>query len=174
MTEHLRKADDMQKRSQDDDEDKSCRQIGYKWREQHASDCQLCKGVCHQVASKGESRPLPQSAMLLVRIAHAATSASIEFLCGAVSCNRCAIVRRVGASRLTIAARASSANVARGPSASCISFASQRRIIADWSKQESISARARLSCAPPAERNCPIRDAFRNVASSEASPVWWR
>src|SRR5215813_5517484 len=163
----------MQKRSQDDDEDKSCHQIGYKRREQHASDRQLCKGVCHQVASEGESRPLPRSAMLLVRIRHAATSDSIESFRGAVSCNRCAIVRRVGVSRLTIAVRASSANVARGPSASCTSFASQRRTIADRSKQESISARARLSCAPPTARNCPIREAFRNVASSGASPFWW-
>src|SRR6516225_2783266 len=161
----------MQKRSQDNDEDKSCHQIGYKRREQDASDHQLWKGVCHQVASRKESTP--RSTMLLVRIRHAATSASIESFCGVVSCNRCAIVRRVGVSRLTIAARASSANVARGPSASCISFASQRRTIADWSKQESISARARLSCAPPTARNCPIREASRNVASSGASPFWW-
>src|SRR6516165_2034449 len=122
MTEHLRKADDMQKRSQDDDEDKSCRQIGNKRREQHASDRQFCKGVCHQVASEGESRPLPRSAMLLVRIRHAATSASIESFCGAVSRNRCAIARRVVVSLLTIATRAWSASSASGPSATCISF----------------------------------------------------
>src|SRR5215472_10907999 len=100
MTEHLREADDMQKRSQDNDEDKSCRQIGYKRREQHASDRQLCKGVCHQFASEGESTPLLRSTMLLVRIRHLAAFASTESFCGAFSSNRCAIVRRVGVSRL--------------------------------------------------------------------------
>src|SRR6516165_2904025 len=108
MTEHLRKADDMQKRSQDDDEDKSCHQIGYKRREQHASDRQLCKGVCHQVASEGKSTPLPRSTMLLVRIRHAAASASIEAVCEAISRNWWLMLRRAGVSRLTIAARASS------------------------------------------------------------------
>src|SRR6516225_6152649 len=162
----------MQKRPQDNDEDKSCHQIGYKRREQDASDHQLCKGVSHQIASREKSTPLPRSRILLVRIRHAATSASIESFCGAASRNRYAMVRWVAVSRLTIAARASSASGASGLSASCISFASQSRSNADWSKQESISATARLSCAPPTARNCPIREAFRNVASW-ASPFWW-
>src|SRR5262245_52637166 len=163
----------MQKRSQDNDEDKSCHQIGYKRCEQDASDHQLCKGVCHQVASREKSTTPPRSRTLLVRIRQAAASASIESFGGAVSRNRCAVVRKVDVSRLTIAARASSASVANGPWASGISFASQRRTIADWSNPASISARARLSCAPPAARNCPILEASRNVASSGACPFWW-
>src|SRR5215475_2824998 len=135
----------MQKRPQDDDEDKSCCQIGYKRREQHAPDRQLCKGVCHQVASEGESTPLPRSTMLLVRFTHAAASASIEAVCEAISRKWWPMLRRADVSRLTIDARASSASDAAGPSASCISFAWQSRTNADWSKQESISARVRLS-----------------------------
>src|SRR5215475_11691767 len=146
----------MQKRSQDSDDDKSCHQVGYKRRDQNAPDDQLWKGVCHQVASP---TPLPWSTVLLAWTRHAAASALIGSFCAPFSLNSCAIARSLAASRLAIAARASSASAARGPSASRASFASQSRIIADWSKQESISARAPLSRAPPAERNCPIRDA---------------
>src|SRR5215469_8330859 len=160
----------MQKRSQDNDDDESHRQIGYKRRQQDASDSQLWKGVRHQLASRGEATPLLWSTMLLVKTRHAATSASIESFCGTVSRSSRAMARRVDVSRLTIAARALSASGASGPSSSCINFASQRRTVAAWSKQESISARARLSCAPPAARNCPIREAPRNAASSGASP----
>src|SRR6516165_4816783 len=158
----------MQKRSQDNDEDKSCHQIGYKRRQQDALDDQLCKGVCHQIASRGESTPLLRSRMLLVRTRHAATSASIESFCGAISRNLCAMARRVAVSRLTIAARASSASGASGLSVNCISFASQRRSIANWSKQESISASARPSCVPPAARNCWIGESSLNAAASIA------
>src|SRR5215831_14076308 len=70
----------MQKRSQDNDDDKSHHQIGYKRRQQDALDDQLWKGVCHQVASRGNSMPLHRSTMLLVRTRHAATSASIVSL----------------------------------------------------------------------------------------------
>src|SRR5215831_5999197 len=163
----------MQKRSQDNDDDQSHHQIGYKRRQQDALDDQLWKGVCHQVASRGNSMPLHRSTMLLVRTRHAATSASIVSLCRTCSRTLCAMVRSVAASRLTIAARASSASGASGPSMNCINFASQCLSIDDWSKQESIFAKARLSCAPPAARNCSIREASRNVASSGGSPFGW-
>ena len=72
--------------------------------------------------------------------------------------------------RISLDTRASSASDASGPSVNCINLASQSRSIADWSKQETISARARLSCAPPAPRNCSIREASRSATSSAAPP----
>src|SRR6478672_10350996 len=111
----------MQKRSQYDDDDESRHQIRYKWRQQNASNDQLWKRVRHQLASRRDSTPLLRSRMLLVRTRHAATSASIDSFCGVCSRNLCAMVRSVGVSRLTIAARASSASGASGPSENGIS-----------------------------------------------------
>src|SRR6185295_17513152 len=136
----------MQKRSQDDDDGKSHSQIGCKRLQQDAADDEFCKGVGHQAAFREEWSPLLASTISLVRTRHAATSASIESFCGASSRNLVATARWLRASRVTIAARASSASDASGPAANCINFASQSRSVVDWSKQDSISARARLSC----------------------------
>src|SRR5215472_14956788 len=158
MTEHVRKPGEAQDRSADQNDHKSRKRVGDERREKDTANHQFTKGMDHEPFSVGAlaacagaaasiTAPTRRSAALASIARHSSPEAASRKL-RAMARMRCA-------SRSTRAVRASAVRLAKGPSASWVSLASQRRIAAAWSKYERASSTAMRCC-----RSVPLATAI--------------
>src|SRR5215472_3478529 len=132
MAEHVRKPGEAQGRSADQNDHKSRNRVGDERREKDAANHQFTKGMSHEPFSVGALAACGGAASITAPARSRAALASIARYSspGAASRKLRALARTCCVSRSIRAVRASAARFAKGPSASWVNLASERRIAA--------------------------------------------
>src|SRR5262249_24067028 len=129
---HGRKPGEAQDRSADQNDHKSRKRVGNEWRKKDTTNHQFTKGMSHEPFSVGALAACDRAASITAPATRRAALVAIptDSSLGAAARKLRALVRMRCASRSTRAVRASAARLAKGPSASWVSLAPERRIAA--------------------------------------------
>src|SRR5262249_34495256 len=132
MAEHLRKPGEAQDRPDDQNDHKSRNHVGDERRKKDSTNHQFTKGVSHEPFSVEILSACDGAASITAPPRRRAALASVAMCASPRTAWRKlrALARMRCASRSTRAVRASAARLAKGPSASRVSLASQRRMVA--------------------------------------------